>query len=182
MLVRELRWGDFDDLVANYFALYKEREEGRSIGITLFDKPPTLSDEVGWFGGLFGRVQEGRTLAVVGDVGGHAVALCTVDPKGGRTGTEVSHVGVLGILIAQAHRNKGLGRLVMTEMIRQCRGKFDSLELQVFANNEPARHLYTSLGFQVAGCIPRGIKRGGQFIDDVFMVLPLQGLSPPPPT
>lgn len=174
-MARDLRWADMDDLVANYLALYDEREKGLPIGITLFETPPAMADEIGWFTSLYARVTEGRGIAVVGEMDGKAVALCTVDIKGSRPRSELSHVGVLGILINSAYRGRGLGKLLMKEAIRRCRGKFEIIELSVFANNDVARRLYAGLGFQTVGRIPRGLKRGSQFIDEEIMVLPLTG-------
>jgi ribosomal protein S18 acetylase RimI-like enzyme len=57
----------------------------------------------------------------------------------------------LGIAVHPAHRGKGTGRALMTELIRRARAnKFSALSLSVNPIN-PARSLYESLGFRKVG-------------------------------
>jgi RimJ/RimL family protein N-acetyltransferase len=43
------------------------------------------------------------------------------------------------------------------------------VELEVFASNEKAIHVYRKLGFKAVGRIPRRIMRNGKFIDIIVM-------------
>jgi ribosomal protein S18 acetylase RimI-like enzyme len=170
---RELRWTDMDELVAAYFLLYEERAAGAPVGITLLHERPTREAEIAWFVELYRRVLEGTTLARIAEVDGHAVGSCTVAPAGAGTDSEGGHVGVLGLLIHRDHRNRGLGRTLLTDMIDRCRAKFEVIRLSVFSDNAPAIHLYERQGFRRCGHLPRAVRRGSAYFDVDEMVLVL---------
>lgn len=177
MTVRDLRWEDFTPLVEGYWALYDEVLEDPEIGIGLFDKRPTLGEEAVWFASLFKDQSNGTAVATVAEEDGHAVGLCTVRPEG--PVRETRHIGVLGISVDRAYRNRGLGRAMMVHALDRCRGKFELIELTLFATNLRGRHLYESLGFRLWGSQPRGIRRGERYIDHLSMQLVLAPPSEP---
>ncbi len=170
MVVRDLAWSDFTALVENYFALYEEVLENPDIGVSLFPQRPTLGEEAEWFARLYRRVQEGVAVASVAEEQGRAVGLCNVERK---THAEGQHIGVLGILVAREWRRKGIGRALLEHTIVRCRGRFEFLELAVFASNTHARTLYQSLGFRPWGVEPQAILRGGRRTDLEHMMLHL---------
>jgi ribosomal protein S18 acetylase RimI-like enzyme len=169
--VRDLRWEDFSALTEGYYALYEERQSGAPIGITLFAEKPSLANEVDWFSGLYKSTLSGSSVALVAEVDGRAVGLCTV--RGLPAPGEGSHVGVLGILVHRADRGHGIGEELFRQTIERCRGKFEMIVLDLFADNVRAKALYLRHGFRSAGTIPNGIKRGNRYIDHERMYLPL---------
>lgn len=57
---------------------------------------------------------------------------------------------IYDVLIDEAERGKGYGRAMMLALETKARRmKIDSLGLHVFAYNEVAQHLYSSLGYEV---------------------------------
>ncbi len=110
-------------------------------------------------------------MAYVAEVDGSVVGTCDVDRRSART--ELSHVAVLGIAIRKEFRGRGIGQNLMRKTIEACRGKFEVIVLSVFSNNYPAKTLYEKLGFKMYGQLPRGIKRGDQYIDEELMYLSL---------
>jgi L-amino acid N-acyltransferase YncA len=172
MVVRDLRWEDFAPLTESHWALYDEVNEDPDLGISLLPVRPTLGEEAEWFARMFRRVQEGGSVAVVAEERGRAVGLCNVDPKGPQR--EGKHVGVLGISMARDWRGRGIGRALMAGALDQCRGKFEIVELVLYATNARARSLYESLGFRVWGTQPRAVRRGDRYIDAVYMQLQLR--------
>ena len=171
MVVRDLAWGDFQQVAENYLALYTEVEEDPDLGISLFPERPTLGAEAEWFAHLVRRVEEGQTVAAVAEVKGAVVGLCTVDRKAPHR--EARHLGVLGILVARGSRGHGIGRELLEFAIARCRGKFEMIELCLFASNVRARSLYRSVGFRTWGVLPRGVRRGDRYTDLEHMVLDL---------
>jgi L-amino acid N-acyltransferase YncA len=176
MTVRELRWDDFQAITEWYWAMYDEVLEDPDLGISFFAKRPTLGEEAEWFARLFRQVQEGKSVVAVGEEAGRAVGLCVVGPKGPTL--ESAHIGVLGITIAKGWRGKGIGRALMVRVLADCRGKYEIVELGLFATNTRARALYESLGFRAWGVQPKGCRRGERYIDHVSMQLEL-GAAPP---
>lgn len=171
--IRELRWTDSEDLIATYLHLYEERTTNAAIGITLFEEPPSQAAELGWFADLFRKNLEGTAVTRVAESDGQAVGSCTVGPFGAGKNSESSHVGVLGILIQEGHRGRGVGRQLMTDVLERCRGRFEIIRLAVFSTNAPAIHLYEQLGFRRCGHIPREVRRGNAYFDAEEMVLVL---------
>jgi ribosomal protein S18 acetylase RimI-like enzyme len=52
------------------------------------------------------------------------------------------------------------------QMIERCRGKYEFLELEVFAANQIARHFYTKYGFKPYGLRTQSCKRDGEYFDE----------------
>jgi RimJ/RimL family protein N-acetyltransferase len=169
--IRGLAWSDFDPITDIYYSLYEEVKENPDLGITLFAARPTLGEEAEWFARLVHRVHDGNGIALVAEVDGRAVGLCTVDRKG--PATELGHVGVLGIMVARAHRRQGLGKALLREAIARSSGTFELVELAVFATNTHARALYRSVGFRPWGTMPKGVRRNGRYTDLEHLVLDL---------
>ncbi|RME85370.1 MAG: GNAT family N-acetyltransferase [Caldilineae bacterium] len=83
------------------------------------------------------------------------------------------HTATLGISVRRDRRNRGIGRRLMTEAIAWARDRstLRRIELNVFVRNEPAVHLYRSLGFEIEGRRRRSIYKDGEYIDDFIMAL-----------
>lgn len=171
VVVRDLVWADFPDLLQNYFALYEEFQTNPDLGISLFPTKPGIGEEAEWFARLFRRVSEGNAVAAVAEEGGHAVGLCTVDRRG--TLRDNQHLGILGILIAAPWRGRGIGRALLRSAIESSRGKYELIELSVLRSNVRARALYESVGFRSWGVLPKAILRDGRYTDLEHMVLEL---------
>ena len=179
MEVGDARWDDFGDVTQTYYDLYEEVQERPDLGIALLSPRPTLGQEAVWFATLLKEVEDGNRVAAVPRVDGKAVGLCEVHQKG--RSPEVAHLGELGILIGRRHRGQGIGRALLKYTLERCRGRFRSVVLSVFVVNEPARHLYRSLGFRPWGTLPRAVLRGGRFYDEEHMVVDLEPPASPGP-
>jgi RimJ/RimL family protein N-acetyltransferase len=178
VVVRELRWSDFDPLREQYLLLYEERESNPDIGITLFGEPPSYADEVAWFSGFYRRVLDGTAIARVAELDGAVAGDCVVTRHGpGPPGFEQSHSGVLGILVRREFRGRGVGDALMRETLAACHGKFAFVRLSVFATNPRARALYERHGFVVDGRVRGAIRRAGRYIDEDLMSLDLRSVT-----
>jgi RimJ/RimL family protein N-acetyltransferase len=177
--VRDVRWEDFPGLLANYYALYEEVKSNPDLGITLLAEPPSYASEAEWFASVLKRQEKGEAIFLVAEEGGQIAGSCSVNRLG--PSPESGHVALLGIMVAEAYRGRGIGRALMTQMIANCRGKFEMIELIVFRTNERARALYLSLGFRTFGILPDGVRRGGRYTDVEYMVLDLREPSSTPP-
>ncbi len=85
--------------------------------------------------------------------------------------TTASHTGKIGIAIAKNYRRIGLGKFMMSCIIKEAQKtlKSEIIILHVYSKNKPAQKLYKKLGFKVAGSVPRGIKHHGKYMDDILM-------------
>jgi RimJ/RimL family protein N-acetyltransferase len=158
--LRVPRWSDLDDMLEFINSLVEEGAE-----ITATEKK-TRDEEVDWLARLLSDVEKDKRVAVAAEVDGRFIGLVEVTPERGPS----AHVGVVGIALRREYRDLGIGTEMMREVEAQAkRLGLELLTLNVFATNKRARHVYEKLGYRVVGCIPRFIKRGGTYIDDIIM-------------
>lgn len=84
------------------------------------------------------------------------------------------HVGTFGITIYKDYRGIGLGKYLMSEIIKFAKKQLKELKiinLQVFAENKPAVSLYKKMGFKIAGKIPKQRVHKGKLSDEFIMFL-----------
>jgi RimJ/RimL family protein N-acetyltransferase len=180
VVVRSVRWNDFDDLVENYYRLYDERDGSNpSIGITLHRDRPSREDEVAWFAGRYRAVLAGDEIFSVAEVRGRVVGSCSILRQAPLADSENGHVATLGILVHPDHRGTGIGTALLTHALAEARTRFEVVELKVFAINERARRLYERFGFVVTGHHPRAVKRNGRYLDDLEMALVFDAAATP---
>jgi putative acetyltransferase len=88
------------------------------------------------------------------------------------------HVASLGMTVAPDWRRKGVGSALMSEVIRWARSVgVEKLALSVYPDNEAARALYRSFGFQEEGRLTGHSKKSIGYRDEIVMGL---WLIPPP--
>lgn len=73
---------------------------------------------------------------------------------------KIAHQALIGMGLVEAWRGKGVGRALLTAAIDWAREHptIEMLTLGVYEENAPAVHLYTSLGFETYGRLPRALK------------------------
>jgi len=82
------------------------------------------------------------------------------------------HVADLGIMVAETHRRRGVGRALLDQAVAWAlRAGVQKLELHVFPWNEPAIALYESYGFQQEGVRRGQYLRDGVPVDAILMAL-----------
>lgn len=81
---------------------------------------------------------------------------------------------IVGMYVDPENRGSGIGRLLLIEAIKQAQAieEIEQLNLSVVTTNEPAKNLYTSLGFKVFGTEKRALKLDElTYLDEHHMVL-----------
>jgi ribosomal protein S18 acetylase RimI-like enzyme len=168
-VIRDIKFGDFEDLIDTYYSYYAEIKENPELGITLFRKMPSLGSEVDWFRDLYKEKLNGNRIAVVAEADGKVIGICEIARN--RPGSEVDHIGRLGIAIRREYRSKGAGKMLIEEALRQSKGKFEQIILEVFEGNTAAIKLYEKMGFREYGSLKNAIKRSGKYIGHKLMYL-----------
>jgi RimJ/RimL family protein N-acetyltransferase len=100
--------------------------------------------------------------------------VCVSDMSTGKR-KRMSHAGEIHISVQKKYWNHGIGRIFLSELIKWGKEvrKLRKINLQVKEGNDPAIHLYTSLGFQEEGRISRGYQIDGKFYTHICMGLEL---------
>lgn len=88
------------------------------------------------------------------------------------------------IYVAPAAKGRGVGRRLLVELIARCTAQGYRLMVAVIGDSANAASigLHAACGFQPAGKLPNVGWKHGQWVDSVFMTLPLgEGATTPPP-
>ena len=80
------------------------------------------------------------------------------------------HVADLGLMVADGHRRRGIGRALLEQAVAWARAAgVLKLELHVFPWNEPALRLYEQFGFEREGLRRQHYRRGSELVDAILM-------------
>lgn len=81
------------------------------------------------------------------------------------------HAGEIGMAVHDDWQGKGIGSALMTAILDMADNWFNLLrvELDVFADNEPAVRLYKKFGFTVEGTAKKYAFRDGEYVDILHM-------------
>ena len=164
--LRALKWEDLDDCVAFINDLVGERDSEPNLGIVA-DRKQTREEEAKWLANEITGIETGTIVSVVAELGGRLIGNGSVT-RGSYADTK--HHGDLAIAISRKHRDRGIGLEMMRTLVKESRKSgLKTIQLEVFANNPRAIHVYESTGFKEAGRIPKKMLRKDKFIDSIVM-------------
>ncbi len=109
-----------------------------------------------------------NSIYLVAEVGGRIIGVMNCD---GGTRQATRHNASISISVAKDERNKGIGAALMSHLIDWAKGTgiIRRLDLEVYAHNAPAIHLYRKFGFVDEGKRQSAYFQHGQFIDGILM-------------
>lgn len=161
-----MKWEDLDDCVDFINDLVGEKDSNPYLGI-IADKKQTRETEAEWLAKQLIGIEKGSIVSVVAEVRGRLVGNGSVTK--GSYDDNRNH-GTLGIAIARKCRDRGIGIEMMQALVKESRkAGMKTVELEVFANNPRATHVYEKTGFKEVGRIPKKMVRKGKFIDAIVM-------------
>jgi len=171
IIVRSLSQKDLKQAKKFQFFINSLVKENVQIKI---NKKKSLKEELDWLKEYLAKIKKKRVVFLVAEHNNQIV---------GSTGIELSrgkreHVGEFGISILKDYRGIGLGKYLMSEVIklakRELKPKPKIIRLSVFSTNKPAISLYKKMGFKMVAKIPKQINHKGRLIDEVIMLLYLK--------
>jgi ribosomal protein S18 acetylase RimI-like enzyme len=79
---------------------------------------------------------------------------------------------IRGMYVAPDARGKGLGRHLLNSALKHASSwhGVEQVKLSVTAGNESAVHLYQSVGFVEVGRVPRALRLGREYFDELIML------------
>ncbi|MEC1523708.1 GNAT family N-acetyltransferase [Neobacillus niacini] len=82
---------------------------------------------------------------------------------------------IFAMYVTPKKQGAGVGEALLTEAIDKAKSieAIEKINLSVMASNEPAKKLYTKLGFKVFGYEEKAMKLNGVYLDDEHRVLHL---------
>lgn len=110
---------------------------------------------------------EGDTYVLVALVDGRVVGNLGLSAESGRR----RDVGKFGMSVHDDFQGRGVGSALMSAMIDLAQNWLGlrRIELEVWADNDAAIHLYRKFGFEVEGTGRQYARRAGELIDALFM-------------
>ena len=109
---------------------------------------------------IFGALRDRKILGVAG--------LAVRDAE------KEAHKGLLwGMYVRPEARGLGVARRLVEAVIDFARPRVELIQLSVVMGNEPARRLYSRLGFVEYGIEKNSLKYGGRYYDEILMAKPL---------
>lgn len=141
-------------------------EEGTYL---LLDKTITLEQEKQWLQEQIRLQKNGEQIYLKALVNGHLIGNCFAKTGFGRNKKNVN----LGIAVAKKWRGKGLGHILIHELIKLSERKWHpkNIYLHVVSSNKKAYKLYESLGFHAVARLPQWFEYKGRYYDEFIMVL-----------
>jgi len=165
--LRSLRKGDLGACTKFVNQLVRERQTNPLLGVTLDRLHTKKQEEEEYLTRVLDGIAKDEGVNVAAFVGEQMVGNCDIFR---RKPSDVRHTGLLGIAILDGYRGLGLGQRMLGILLGRAKEIGVTLvELEVFANNERAIHLYRKRGFKVVGKIPRKIMRKGEYTDAIAM-------------
>jgi RimJ/RimL family protein N-acetyltransferase len=165
VVLRTPRMSDLDDFLEFINSLVDEEAD------ILVNEKTSRDAEADWLGKLLAEIEKGRVINVTAEVEGKVVGNSDVHKGTGKRG----HTGALGIALRHGCRDVGIGTEMMRVLAEESgKAGLKLLRLSVFDSNLRARHVYEKVGFREVGRIPRAIRKGDSYVDEVWMVLELQ--------
>ena len=88
---------------------------------------------------------------------------------------ETHKARVWGVYVKPGHRGKGIGKSLMSDLLRRARSQpgLEQVMLTVSVEQESAQRLYVSLGFEIFGTEHRALRVGEDYVDENYMAIRL---------
>jgi RimJ/RimL family protein N-acetyltransferase len=107
-------------------------------------------------------------LLLVAELEGHIIGFARL--TSGACGPKDRHVGNVGIVVQRRYRGKGIGSMLLGELLRLAPNLGCSkLTAETIASNERSKHLFEKFGFLIEGIRHRQFRIGDEYVDEVLM-------------
>lgn len=136
----------------------------------LLKKELTLKEEKEKLKKFLETEEEKTRVFLIAEEEGKIVGTTSIDLGRGRK----DHIGGFGITIRDGYRGVGLGKYMMSEIIKlakkELKPKPKMINLTVYSNNKPAINLYKKMGFKIVAKLPKQIQYKRKLIDELVML------------
>jgi len=168
VIFREPRAEDSKALMRFINSVIEEKMSGM-----MMNKKVTLSKEEAWLRKVLKEIRSREIVMLTAESEGKILGNCHAE----RHHMKLSHRAMIGIALAKEARGKGIGEALMRATIELTKKRMrgvESIDLFTFGYNKRAQKLYKKLGFVTVGRIPRAVKEGNRYFDELTMVLDLR--------
>ena len=136
----------------------------------LRNKKATLKDEKDFLEKAIKCAKEENRVYLIAECGGKIIGTTDIELDRWRR----NHIGKFGIAIVHGYRGMGLGKYLMSEVIKlgkkELKPQPKIVQLEVYANNKPAISLYKKIGFKIVAKMPKQIQWKGKLVSEYTML------------
>jgi RimJ/RimL family protein N-acetyltransferase len=136
----------------------------------LMNKKNSFKEEQDWLKGKIKDAKKHREVLLVAEYDSKIIGTTGIGLDRWRR----NHIGKFGITIIHGYRGIGLGKYLMSEVIRLAKKELNPkpkiIQLEVYTNNKPAINLYKKMGFKIVAKLPKQIQYKGKLIDEFVML------------
>ncbi len=134
--------------------------------ILLSGKPMTLRQEAAYVRSTIGAMRKREKIRIVAFAGRDIVGSAEIR----RGEKRKRHVGEIGISVARRWRRHGVGKTLMSELLRRAKSiGLRLVYLHCFETNSAAIAMYTKFGFVPAGRMPGIYFWRGKYVGELTM-------------
>ncbi len=167
VLIREATTDDAEKLIKLAKGYIKNT---KSIPIYPDEFEPSIEYEANWIDTL---IKEKNSQVLLAEYNGELIG--NIDLHGNQR-RKLFHTAWIGMGIDEEHRGKGLGTILMQELIEWCQKNehLRLLWLEAYTNNSAGVKLYEKMGFEKTGIRKDFFKESdGSYIDNIMLTLHL---------
>ncbi len=135
----------------------------------LVERPVTLREEIQWLKNQHQAQKKGEQIYLKALLNGNLIGNGFAKPGFGRNHGNVN----LGIALAKQCRGKGIGCVLLEELIISSERKWHpkNIYLHVVSANKKAKKLYESLGFRIIARLPEWFEYEKKYLDEHILLL-----------
>jgi len=134
------------------------------------NKKTTLKEEKDFLNSMIKSIKNKTKVYLVAECDNKIIGSTSIELDRWRK----NHIGKFGITIIQGYRGMGLGKYLMSEIIKLAKKELKPtpkiIQLEVYANNKPAIALYKKMRFKQVAKLPKQMQWKGKLIDEFIMI------------
>jgi len=172
IIIRELKRSDFAEYYKNELSYYKELKNDPTFGIGTYGKRLTRKDIKKSFSKLLKALSSHKsTVLVAVNEKGNIVGMGELNSN---AWPEAPHIADIGYSVVKEYRGKGIGTMIVKELLEGAKGKYEIVTANTFSRNVASKRLLKKLGFKRWGLGPKFVKRGNLYMDMELFYLKLK--------
>ena len=146
IIIRELKRSDFAEYYKNELLYYKELKNDPTFGIGTYGKRLTRKDIKKSFLKLLKAMSAHKSIVLVAvNEKGNIVGMGKLN---GNAWPEAPHIADIGYSVVKEYRGKGIGTMIVKELLKRAKGKYEIITAGTFSSNIASKRLLKRFGFK----------------------------------
>jgi len=145
IIIRELKRSDFAEYYKNELQYYKELKNGSNFRNWNLERG-SLKKTKRSFSKLLKAMSAHKSIVLVAvNEKGNIVGMGKLN---GNAWPEAPHIADIGYSVVKEYRGKGIGTMIVKELLKRAKGKYEIVTANTFSRNIASKKLLKKLGFE----------------------------------